>query len=98
MRLWKILSLGLLVMACAITPGWAQERGGRHHGGTAFSRQLLHVLQLSDDQKAQVREAFAAYRETVQPLREDMRTTRQRFVDLLLTPTPLDPAALQTLQ
>jgi Spy/CpxP family protein refolding chaperone len=69
-----------------------------NYGSMEFSRQMLHALNLSDAQKEQVREAFATYRTTVQPLREDMRTTRQQCVDLLLPPNPLDAAALQTLQ
>ena len=65
MRLGNILSIGLLVAACWMVPGVAQARGGMHEDGLPFSRQLLHALQLSDDQKTQVREAYGTYRATV---------------------------------
>src|SRR4030095_3299172 len=73
MRFGKLLCLGLLVAACWIVPGVAQARGGMHGDGLTFGRQLLHALNLADDQKAQVREAFGTYRATVQPLWKDMR-------------------------
>ena len=98
MRLWKLLSMGLLVVTCWVTPGVAQDHGWEHGGAMEFSRQLLHALQLTDAQKAQVHEAFVTYRTTVQPLREELRTTRQQLVDLLLSPTALDATALQAVQ
>ena len=58
MRMWKIVSIGLLMAACWVTPGFAQVRGGMHGGDLAFGRQLLHALNLTDAQKGQVREAF----------------------------------------
>jgi Spy/CpxP family protein refolding chaperone len=62
MRLGKIVSIGLLVAACFMAPRFAQAREGMHDGGMAFGRQLLHALNLTDDQQAQVREAFGTYR------------------------------------
>jgi len=98
MRFGKLLCLGLLVAACGIVPGVAYARGGLRGDSGTFSRQLLHALSLTDDQQAQVREAFGTYRTTVQPLWQEMRTTRQHLQDVLLNPTGLDSAALQTAQ
>ena len=98
MRFGKLFCLGLLVAACGMVPGVAHARGGMHGDSGTFSRELLQALSLSDDQKAQVREAFSTYRATVQPLWQAMRTTRQHLQDVLVNPTGLDSAALQTAQ
>jgi Spy/CpxP family protein refolding chaperone len=67
-----------------------------HGDSGTFSRQLLHALSLTDDQKTQVQDAFRTYRTTVQPLWQEMRTTRQHLQDTLLNANGLDTAALQT--
>src|SRR4030095_9789444 len=90
MRFGKLVCLGLLVATCGIVPGVAYARGGMHGDSGTFSRQLLHALSLTDDQQAQVREAFGIYRTTVQPLGKEMRTPRQLLQDVLLNPTGLD--------
>ena len=96
MRFGKLLGIGLLVAACWGVPGIAQARGGMHGDGLPLSRQLLHALNLADDQKTQVQDAFRTYRTTVQPLWQEMRTTRQHLQDTLLNANGLDTAALQT--
>jgi Spy/CpxP family protein refolding chaperone len=98
MRFGKLFCLGLLVAACWVVPGVAQARGGMHGEGLTFSRQLLHALNLTDDQRAHVQEAFRTYRTTVQPLWQEIRTTRQHLQDTLLNPNGLDTGALQTAQ
>jgi len=55
---------------------------------------LLRALNLTDTQKTQVHDLFAAHRSTVQPLWEQMRATRQQLADLLLSPNPIDPNTL----
>jgi hypothetical protein len=85
MRFGKILSIGLLMAACFMAPGFAQARGGMHGGdGLTFGRQLLHALQLSESQQEQGRTAFTTYRDTARPLWKEMRTTRQHLQDVLL--------------
>src|SRR5262245_6762742 len=96
MRFGKIVGIGLLVTAFWAAPGFAQARGGRHGGDLAFGRELLHALNLHEDQKAQVQEAFSTYRATAQPLWKAMWTTRQQLQDVLLNPNGLDTTALQT--
>jgi Spy/CpxP family protein refolding chaperone len=98
MRFGKIVRIGLLVAVCCMAPRFAQAREGMHDGDMAFGRQLFHALNLTDDQKAQVREAFGTYRAAVQPLWKEMQTTRQQLQDVLLNPNGLDNAALQTAQ
>src|SRR5262245_8991710 len=61
MHFGKLLCLGLLVAMCGMVPGVAHARGGIHGDSETFSRQLLHALSLTDDQQAQVREAFGTY-------------------------------------
>jgi Spy/CpxP family protein refolding chaperone len=94
----KLVCLGLLVAACWVVPGIAQARCGMHGGDLTLSRQLLHTLNLTDDQQAQVREAFVTYRTTAQPLWQERRTTRQHLQETLLQPHGLDTAAVHTAQ
>jgi len=98
MRFGKLFCLGLLVAACWVVPGVAQAREGMHGDGLTFSRQLLHALTLTDDQRAHVQEAYRTYHTTVQPLWKEMRTTQQQLQDTLLNPNGLDTGALQTAQ
>lgn len=101
MRFGKLVCLGLLIAACWVVPGVAQARGGMHgdHGdGLTLSRQLLHALNLTEDQRAHVQEAYRTYRTTAQPLWKEMRTTQQQLQDILLNPNGLDTAARQTAQ
>jgi len=65
---------------------------------SALEQAAAHALNLADDQKTQVQDAFRTYRTTVQPLWKEMRTTRQQLHDVLLNPQGLDNAALQTAQ
>ena len=95
MRTWKILGLSLIVAALWVAPGWAQPYGRMHGDGLGFGH-LLRALNLTDDQKMRVHDAFTAYRNTVKPLWEQVRATRQQLTDILVTPDPLDPGTLQT--
>ena len=77
----------------------AQRAKGCMMGTWHSAENLFHALNLTDDQKAQVREAFGTYRAAVQPLWKEMQTTRQQLQDVLLNPNGLDNAApLQTAQ
>ncbi len=94
MRTWKILGLGLIIVTLWVAPGWTQPGGRMHRDALGFGH-LLRALNLTDTQKAQVHDAFATYRATVQPLWGQVRTARQQLTDLLLNPSALDPTALQ---
>jgi len=99
MRMWKILGLGLLVALFWSTTGFSfphEGMGGAGAGpGGPHLWRLLRALNLSDSQKAQVHDLFAAHRSNVQALRAQMRASQQQLADLLLSPSPIDPNALQ---
>src|SRR2546428_3347705 len=81
MRMWKIIGLGLLVAIFWTATGFSfphagMGRDGAGLGGPGLWR-LLRALNLTDTQKTQVHDLFAAHRSTVQPLWEQMRATRQ---------------------
>jgi Spy/CpxP family protein refolding chaperone len=95
MRTWKMLGFGLIIATLWVAPGWAQARGGRHGDVLGFGH-LLRALNLTETQQAQVHDAFATFRATVQPLRGQVRAAQQQLTDLLLSPSALDTTALQT--
>jgi len=66
------------------------------HGRVLGFGPLLHTLDLTTDQKTQVHEAFATYRATMKPLREQIRTAQQQLTDMLVSTTALDTSALQS--
>jgi Spy/CpxP family protein refolding chaperone len=66
------------------------------HGSMLGFGPLLHTLSLTDEQKAQVQDAFTTYRATMKPLREQIRTARQQLTDILVNPADLDTSALQS--
>jgi Spy/CpxP family protein refolding chaperone len=95
MRTWKLLGLGLLLATVWVTPGWTQA-GGRMHGEVLGFGPLLRALNLTESQHAQVHDAFATYRTTVQPLWPQLRMARQQLTDALVSPNPLDTSGLNT--
>jgi Spy/CpxP family protein refolding chaperone len=96
--MWKIIGLGLLVATFWTATGFSfpHDRMGGDGPGLGGPRlwHLLRTLNLTDTQKTQVRDLFAAHRSTVQTLRGEIRATRQQLVDMLLSPNPIDPNAL----
>ena len=98
MRMWKIIGLGLLVATFWTATGFSFPHGGMGGDGAGLGGpglwRLLRALNLTDTQKTQVHDLFAAHRSTVQPLWEQMRATQQQLADLLLSPNPIDPNAL----
>ena len=53
--------------------GWAGERGGRMHG------MMFGGLNLTDDQKAKMKQIGQSFRERTQSLREQLRAKRQEL-------------------
>jgi protein CpxP len=53
--------------------GWAGERGGRMHG------MMFGGLNLTDDQKAKMKQIGQSFRESTQSLREQLRAKRQEL-------------------
>ena len=95
MRTLKMLGLGLLITTVWITPGWTQS-SDRMHGRVLGFGSLLKTLSLTDEQKAQVQDAFTTYRTTMKPLREQIRTAQQQLTDILVSTTALDTSMLQS--
>jgi protein CpxP len=99
MRMWKIIGLGLLVATFWTATGFAFPHDGMGGAGAGPGGQrlwrLLHALNLTETQKAQVHDLFAAHRSNVQALRTQMRASQQQLADLLLSPNPVDPNTLQ---
>src|SRR5215471_1635547 len=97
MRMWKILGLGLLVAIFWSATGFSfphEGMAGAGPGGPHLWR-LLRALNLTDTQKSQVRDVFAAHRSNIQALHGQMRTSQQQLADLLMSPNPIDPNTLQ---
>jgi periplasmic protein CpxP/Spy len=78
--------------------GWGGERGGRMHG------MMFGGLNLTDDQKAKMKQIGQSFRERTQPLREQLRAKRQElrqaneggtFNEALATQKLQDSASLQ---
>lgn len=67
-------------------PGHHMKHGG-HHGGGMFG---LQKLDLTDDQKAQVKELFERHRESAKPLFEEAKQAREELKTALAEPNP-DP-------
>jgi protein CpxP len=53
--------------------GWGGERGGRMHG------MMFEGLNLTDDQKAKMKQIGQSFRESTQSLREQLRAKRQEL-------------------
>ena len=95
MRTLKMLGLGLLITTVWVSSGWTQS-SGRMHGRVLGFGPLLKTLSLTDEQKAQVQDAFTTYRATMKPLREQIRTAQQQLTDILVSTTTLDTSMLQS--
>jgi len=59
------------------------KRGGHHRGGGGGGRgMMLRGIDLTDDQKAQVKTIMQSSRESSKPLREQMKANRQKLQTL----------------
>src|SRR5438445_9823432 len=100
MRIWKMIGLGLLVATFWTATGFSFPHDGMGGDGAGLGGpglwHLLRALNLTDTQKTQVHDLFAAHRSdpNVQALRDQIRATQQQLVDLLLSSPSSDPTAL----
>lgn len=72
--------------------GWAGERGGRMHG------MMFGGLNLTDDQKAKMKQIGQSFRERTQSLREQLRAKRQELRQANESGTFNEALATQKLQ
>ncbi len=88
---WMMGLAALLALALSTTPAAAQGRGG--WGGGGFSpmglRLLIRSADLTDAQKAQVRQIVASHRPNFQTLRSQLRAKSQELADRLYAPGAL---------
>lgn len=58
------------------------KRGGHHRGGGMRGGMMLRGLDLTDEQKAQVKTIMQASKETSKPIREQMKANREKLQTL----------------
>ena len=87
----KSIHSTLTVVAAVLTLcagiAFAQGGGGRpmhhHHGEMGGFEQLLHQLNLTDDQKAQVKQIFQTEKPTMKPLMQQEHAAHQQMIQLV---------------
>lgn len=87
----------LLVAGATLVPAGDGQRGPkgmREHGPLGPLGRALHQLDLTDDQRAQVRTVLETARPDLQALRERLRTNREAFRESQ-SPTQVDEAAIR---
>ena len=90
---WRwAMAVGGLLAVCLTTPASAQWMRGGMGGdwaGGGMLRLLVRGAELTDDQKAQVRQIVASHRPRFQALRAQLRTAIQQLTDRLYAAGPL---------
>lgn len=87
----KSMKLTFTAIAAVLTlgAGIALAQGGsagpmhHHHGDSGGFEQMLHQLNLTDDQKAQVKQIFQAEKPTIQPLKQQEHAAHQQMIQLV---------------
>src|SRR2546425_11574061 len=79
-----LIAAGLLTASV-----YAQGRPGFHRGGGMTFPLMLRGLNLTDDQKAQVKQLMANHRSTLHDLFSQLRTAREDMSNKLLSPAAL---------
>src|SRR5262249_32514198 len=88
-----VIAVTLLSSAAAFADGWGGP-GGHRGGGGGFGWPVLRAVGLSDEQKAQIRQIYAAHRPQLQALGEQIHAARQQLGDKLYSATPPSAADL----
>src|SRR5437016_14127539 len=82
-----VIALMLLSGAVAFADGWGGP-GGHRGGGGGFGLPVLRAVGLSDEQKAQIRQIYAAHRPQLQALGQQIHAARQQLGGKLYSATP----------
>jgi Spy/CpxP family protein refolding chaperone len=90
-----LLILPLLASLTATADPGRGPMGPGGRGGIGLLKRALATLDLSDQQKTQVRQIVESRKTTLQPMGEKARADRQKLETLLEAPNP-DPAAVGT--
>ena len=88
--------MGSLVLASLMATIPALAHQGFGHGGASGRGYLLSALQLSDDQREQIRNIFANGRETIRPLHRQLRDKRTGLREATIA-APFDEARVRSL-
>ena len=91
-----VTALMLLSSAAAFADGWGGP-GGHRGGGGGFGWPVLRAVGLSDEQKAQIRQIYAAHRPQLQALGQQIHAARQQLGDKLYSSTPPSTADLASI-
>jgi periplasmic protein CpxP/Spy len=75
-----VLTLGAGI---ALAQGAAAGPMHHHHGDMGGFEQMLHQLNLTDDQKAQVKQIFQAEKPTMKPLKQQEHAAHQQMIQLV---------------
>ena len=91
-----VTALMLLSSAVAFADGWGGP-GGHRGGGGGSGWPVLRAVGLSDEQKAQIRQIYAAHRPQLQALGQQIHAARQQLGDKLYSATPPSTADLASI-
>src|SRR5206468_6944586 len=89
-------ALPIFSSAVAFADGWGGP-GGHRGGGGGFGWPVLRAVGLSDDQKAHIRQIYAAHRPQLQALGQQIHAARQQLGDKLYGATPPSTADLASI-
>ena len=91
-----LVGLALLAGATLLVAGDGHRGPGgmREHGPLGPLARALHQLDLTDEQRAQIRTILDTARPVLEPLREQLRMNREAFRDSQ-SPTEVDEAAIR---
>ena len=100
MHMKKSLVMGMVIvslwtMTGLVQPAWGFEGGRAGRGGMLL--RLLYKVDLTEAQKAQIKEILVAHRPTLHALRRQLQTIREQTSDRLLGPEAVQEADLQPL-
>jgi periplasmic protein CpxP/Spy len=95
MKMMAVLVVLLLIPATGFAAGEGWGKRGEMGGGKHLAR-MASALDLTEDQKSQIRTIWTSEREKIAPLRQQMRENRQQIHQEALA-VPFDEAAVRTL-
>jgi Spy/CpxP family protein refolding chaperone len=93
MKMMAVLVVLLLIPASGFAAG--EEWGKKGGSGKHFDR-MATALELTEDQRSQIRTIWTSEREQIAPLRQQMRQNRRQIHQAALA-VPFDEAAVRTL-
>ncbi len=93
-KYFAFVGVALIAAGLLTASVYAQGRPGFHRGGGMTFPLMLRGLNLTDDQKAQVKQLMANHRSTLHDLFSQLRTAREDMSNKLLSPAALQESEL----